>query len=106
MDSTDIQSTVPGASWGKILEVNQDNSMAAETQLRQFIKKRGRKTIKAKGEKIWVANKIDIIGNKISAITFQAFTDAICQFPIMSNKNSLGPKRELFQNKLSTACRQ
>lgn len=55
-----LSSTIPGFGWDEFLERGNDKDSTGEEILRKYIKKYGRKTIKARWQKVWDANKDNI----------------------------------------------
>jgi len=55
-----IASTIQGFSWDAFLERGNDKDSTGEAILRKYIKKHGRKNIKARWQKIWDENKENI----------------------------------------------
>lgn len=63
-------STIDGFSWDDFLERGDDKDSMGEEILRRYIEKHGRKTIKARWQKMWDANKANIFWDE----TEQCFT--------------------------------
>lgn len=55
-----ITSTIPGFGWDEFLERGNDKESMSEAILRKYIKKHGRKNIKARWQKMWEQNKENI----------------------------------------------
>ncbi len=56
-DPTWNGSTIPGLTWAEFLEVEKDSTLDAESQLRNYLSKYGRRQLKAKWERVWDENK-------------------------------------------------
>jgi hypothetical protein len=56
----EITSTIPGFGWDEFLERGNDKDSMSEAILRKYIKKHGRKNIKARWQKMWEQNKENI----------------------------------------------
>jgi hypothetical protein len=56
----ELNSTIPGFGWDEFLERGKDKNSTGEWILRKYIKKNGRKKIKARWQKMWDDNKENI----------------------------------------------
>jgi hypothetical protein len=52
-----VTSTIPGMGWDELLERGSDRATMGEELLRRYIRKYGRKSIKAKWQAVWKANQ-------------------------------------------------
>ena len=56
-DPTWTKSTITGLTWKEFLEVKKGSTDSAESQLRDYLSKHGRRQIKAKWQRVWEQNK-------------------------------------------------
>ena len=56
-DPTWTKSTITGLTWKEFLEVKKGSTDSAESQLRDYLSKHGRRQIKAKWQRVWEQNQ-------------------------------------------------